>query len=252
MTKRLTGKRIWITGASSGFGSATATLLASEGAEVILSARRADRIEALAQEIRKTGATAHVKPLDVTDRAAAEQVGKELEELGGVHVLINNAGVMPLSPLLEGRVDEWDQTIDVNIKGLLYTTHAVLAGMARRKDGHIVNIGSVASQFSFAGGAVYSGTKFAVRGITDGLRREALNYGVRVTVIEPGAAATELTDGIKDEGMRKAVTAPGSFYAPDAKILQDVDVAQAILYVVTQPLHVNIGELMLRPTIQEF
>jgi NADP-dependent 3-hydroxy acid dehydrogenase YdfG len=250
--KLLEGKRAWITGASSGLGAATAQLLAGEGAEVVLSARREQRIADLANEIRNSGGSALVEPLDVTDRAAAERIGQKLAKLGGVNILVNNAGLMPLSPLLEGRVDEWDQMIDINIKGLLYTTHAVLADMARRKDGHIINIGSIASQYAFAGGAVYSGTKFAVRGITDGLRREAIAYGVRVTTIEPGAVATELVDGIHYEGAKKAVTAEGSFYAPGAAILQDIDIANAILYAVTQPSHVNIGELMLRPTIQEF
>lgn len=250
--KQLQGKRVWITGASSGIGSATAKLFAEHGAEVVLSARRTERIVALANEISKAGGICHAKPLDVTDRAAAERIGQELEELGGVDVLVNNAGIMPLSPMLEGRVDEWDQMIDINVRGLLYTTHAVLSSMAKRKRGDIVNIGSVASQYAFPGGAVYSGTKFAVRGITDGLRREACHYGVRVTTVEPGAVATELADSIHHEAMRNAAKAEGGWYGPDAKTLQDIDVAQAILYVITQPAHVNIGELLLRPSTQEF
>ena len=159
---------------------------------------------------------------------------------------------MPLSPLLEDRVDEWDQMIDVNIKGVLFAIRAVLPDMARRRDGHIVNVGSVAGRFAFAGGAVYRGTKFAVRAISDGLRREALAYGVRVTEIEPGAVATELVGTIRHEGTRQAVTAEGGFYPPGATILRDVDVANAILYAVGQPAHVNVSELMIRPTIQAF
>ena len=250
--KELEGKRVWITGASSGIGAATARLLAAEGAEVILSARREVRIVEVAEEIASSGGKALVRPLDVTDRNAAEAIGRQLADAGGVHILINNAGVMPLAPMLEGRVEEWERMIDINIKGLLYTTHAVFPDMARRRDGHIVNIGSVASQFAFAGGAVYSGTKFAVRGFTDGLRREALGFGVRVTAIAPGAVATELVDTIQHEETRQAVMGTGSFYAPEAAILQDVDVARSILYAVTQPSHVNIGEILLRPTSQEF
>jgi NADP-dependent 3-hydroxy acid dehydrogenase YdfG len=124
--------------------------------------------------------------------------------------------------------------------------------MARRRDGHIVNVSSLAGRFAFAGGAVYSGTKFAVRAISDGLRREALAYGVRVTDIEPGAVATELVQTIRHEGTRQAVTGEGSFYAPGAKILEHVAVANAILYAVTQPTHVNVSEMLIRPTIQAF
>ena len=142
------------------------------------------------------------------------RIGRELAESGGVQILVNNAGVMPLSPLLEDRVDEWEQMIDVNIKGVLFAIRAVLPDMARRRDGHIVNVGSVAGRFAFAGGAVYSGTKFAVRAISDGLRREALAYGVRVTEIEPGAVATELVGTIRHEGTRQAVTAEGGLYPP--------------------------------------
>ena len=131
----------------------------------------------------------------MTDRFSAARIGEELEALGGVDVLVNNAGIMPLAPMLGCRIDEWDKMIDINIKGLLYTIHAVLPGMSERRRGHIVNVSSVAAKFAFAGGAVYSGTKFAVRGITDGLRREALHYGVHVSSVEPGAVATEILDG---------------------------------------------------------
>ena len=210
----LRGKRAWITGASSGIGRATARALSGVGAEVVLSARRVEQIQALAREISSEGGSAVVKPLDVTDKAASERIGRELAESGGVQILVNNAGVMPLSPLLEDRVDEWEQMIDVNIKGVLFAIRAVLPDMARRRDGHIVNVGSVAGRFAFAGGAVYSGTKFAVRAISDGLRREALAYGVRVTEIEPGAVATELVGTIRHEGTRQAVTAEGGLYPP--------------------------------------
>jgi NADP-dependent 3-hydroxy acid dehydrogenase YdfG len=167
-------------------------------------------------------------------------------------VLVNDAGIMPLAPMLACRIDEWDKMIDINIKGLLYSIHAVLPGMSERRRGHIVNVSSVAAKFAFAGGAVYSGTKFAVRGITDGLRREALHYGVHVSSVEPGAVATEVPDGKTYEETRSAVKVEGSFSTSDEKRLQNVDVAQAILYVITQPDHVTIGELLLRPAAQEF
>lgn len=243
--------RAWITGASSGIGAATAKILAQNGAKVVLSARRTEQLEQLSQEIERAGGQAMIKPLDVTNREAVAQLGEELETMGGVDILINNAGLMPLAPMLEGRVDEWEQMIDVNLKGLLYTIHAVLPGMAKRKHGHIVNLGSVAGRFAFKGGAVYCGTKFAVRAISDSLRQEAIEYGVRVTDIEPGAVATELTDSIKHEATKEAVTGKGGFYAPGADILQAEDIANAILYVVSQPEHVNIGELLIRPRIQE-
>lgn len=246
----LSGKRAWITGASSGIGAATAKALAENGAEVILSARREDRLRDLAQEINEAGGDAIIKSVDVADRKAMGELGGELEEIGGVDILINNAGLMPLSLLLEGRVDEWDQTIDVNIKGLLYAIHAVLPGMATRRSGHIVNIGSVGGRFTFKGGAVYSGTKFAVRAISDALHREAIEYGIRVTDIEPGAVATELPDSIKHEATKKLVIE--AFYSPDAEVLRAEDIANAIVYVVSQPGHVNVSELLIRPKTQEF
>src|SRR4051812_886557 len=231
----LTNKRAWVTGASSGIGAATARALAANGAEVVLSACREDRLKELLQEIHQSGGKAVIKTADVANRQSMEKLGGELEKMGGVQILINNAGLMPLSPLVEGRVDEWERMIDVNIKGVLYAIRAVLPGMAQRKSGHVVNIGSVAGRFTNKGGAGYSATKFAVRAISDGLRREATGYGVRVTDIEPGAVATELTDSIKYEPLKKAFTGEGGFYAPDAKILQAEDIANAILYAVTQP-----------------
>lgn len=247
----LSEQRAWITGASSGIGAAAARLLASHGAEVILSARRDEQLRDLASEIENADGKAVVRPLDVTDRAAVARLGEQLGNEGGVDILINNAGLMPLAPLLEGRVDEWERTIDVNLKGLLFVIHAVLPGMTHRKRGHIVNIGSVAGRFAFPGAAVYCGTKFAVRAISDSLRREMIQYGVRVTDIEPGAVATELKDSIGHAATREAATGKGGLYDPDAEILRAEDIANAILYAVTQPAHVNVSELLIRPAIQE-
>ncbi|MCW8193658.1 SDR family oxidoreductase [Proteobacteria bacterium 005FR1] len=245
----LQGLRAWITGASSGIGEATAKLLAEQGAEVIVSARRKERLSELAKQIGESKVV--VKPVNVTDRAAMEALGSELESLGGIDILVNNAGIMPLAPMLEGRVDEWEQMIDVNLKGLLYAIRAVLPGMASRKRGHILNLGSVAGRVTFPGSAVYCGTKFGVRAISDALRKEALHYGVRVTDIEPGAVATELHESIGHQGSREAVTGEGGFYAPGADILQPQDIAQAILYAVSQPKRVAVNEVLVRPFIQE-
>ena len=247
----LQSQRAWITGASSGIGAATAKLLSAEGAYLILSARRQDRLESLKREIEENGGKAEILPLDVTDRSAVFTAGEKLEKEGGVDILINNAGIMPLSPMAKGRVDDWDRTIDVNIKGLLYTTHAVLSGMIQRKKGHIVNLGSVASRVAIPTGAVYCGTKFAVAAISEALRKEVLQYGIRVTIIEPGAVATELANSITDEEVRKMVTSQQGFYAPHLEILTSEDIARAILYCVSQPPRVNVCELLVRPQIQE-
>ncbi|UFP92942.1 SDR family oxidoreductase [Gloeobacter morelensis] len=245
-------KRAWITGASSGIGAATALTLAERGAEVVLSARRLDRLESLAAKIRQTGGKAMVRELNVADRAAVQTLGRELEGSGGVDILVNNAGLMPLSPLLKGRVDEWDAIVDINIKGLLYVTHAVLPGMIARRHGHIVNIGSVAGQLTFPGGAVYCASKFAVRAISDALRKEVLSYDIRVTDIQPGAVDTELINSVKDPEIKQALTSEGSFFGPDARMLQAQDIANAILYALSQPLRMNVCELLVRPLSQEF
>ncbi|MGE5296649.1 MAG: SDR family oxidoreductase [Solirubrobacterales bacterium] len=252
MEKPLAGKRAWVTGASSGIGEATARALARAGADVILSARREDRLKTLAQEIQHAGARATIKPVDVADRKAMEKLGRELEAMGGVDILINNAGLMPLSPLAEGRVDEWDRMIDVNIKGVLYAIHAVLGTMKSRKSGHIVNVSSVAGRVTSKDAAVYDATKFAVRAISDALRKEATEYGVRVTDIQPGAVATELGDSIKYEPIQQAMRERTGFFAQIDKFLQADDIANAILYAVTQPDYVDVCEIMVRPQTQEF
>ncbi len=247
----LSGRRAWVTGASSGIGTATALALSGAGADVVISARRSEKLDQLAHRIQTAGGKAIIKPLDVADRSAVRRTGSELEQMGGIDILINNAGLMPLAPIIEGRVDEWEQTIDVNVKGVLFCINAAFPGMAKRRRGHIVNIGSVAGRIAFKGGAVYCGTKFAVRAISDSLRKEALEFGVRVTDVEPGAVATELTESIKHEATRKAVTGEGGFYAPEANILTAEDIANAILYAVTQPDHVTVCELLIRPQSQE-
>jgi len=247
--KQLSGKRVWITGASSGIGEATARLLAGEGAELVISARRAEKLDALAANLREHGTKVTVAPVDVSDRAAMEAVGEQLAELGGVDILINNAGTMPISPIINGRVDEWDRMIDVNIKGVLYAINAVYSGMAERKNGHIVNISSIAARQTYQSAGVYGGTKHAVRAISDTLRKEAIRFNVRVTDIQPGSVATELPDSIGHEKIRSAVKE--NMYGEDAPILQPEDIANGILYAISQPEYVDVSELLIRPVIQE-
>ncbi|MBY4677161.1 SDR family oxidoreductase [Marinobacterium arenosum] len=246
---KLKGKRVWITGASSGIGEAAARLLASEGAELVISARREDKLQALSEVLIAEGHQVHVAPVDVSDRQAMEAVGARLAELGGIDILINNAGTMPISPIINGRVDEWERMIDVNIKGVLYAINAVYPGMAERKDGHIVNISSVAARLTYQSAGVYGGTKHAVRAISDTLRKEAIRFGVRVTDIQPGSVDTELPDSIGHDKIRAAVK--DNMYAEDSPILKPADIANAILYAVSQPPYVDVSELLIRPLIQE-
>lgn len=245
----LKGKKVWITGASSGIGEATARRLAIEGVSLVLSARREGRLASLAVELRLLGVTVSVEPVDVSDRAGMAVVGEKLAAAGGIDILINNAGTMPISPILAGRVDEWEQMIDVNIKGVLYAIHAVYPGMAERKQGHIVNISSIAARQTYPSAGVYAGTKHAVRAISDTLRKEAIRYGVRVTDIQPGAVATELPDSIQHEKIRDAVKA--NMYAEGSAILKPEDIANAIYYAITQPDYIDVSELHIRPVIQE-
>lgn len=249
MTQVLQGKTAWITGASSGIGAATARRLATAGMNLVLSARRLDRLEALAAELKTIGIQVTLAPVDVSDRAAMAAVGERIAAEGGVDLLVNNAGIMPISPILSGRVDEWEQMIDVNIKGVLYAIHAVYSGMVERKQGHIVNISSVASRVTFQSAGVYAGTKHAVRAISDTLRKEAIRYGVRVTDIQPGSVATELPDSIKHDKIRNAVKA--NLYADPSLLLQPEDIAEAIFYAVSQPAHVDVSELLIRPQSME-
>ncbi len=246
---KLLGKTAWITGASSGIGQATARLLAGEGADLVISARRDDRLQQLADEIRPLGRKVTVATADVSDRQAMQAVGELITSLGGVDILINNAGTMPISPIINGRVDEWEQMIDTNIKGVLYAIHGVYPGMAERKQGHIVNISSVAARLTYPSAGVYAGTKHAVRAISDTLRKEAIRYGVRVTDIQPGAVDTELPDSIVHDKIRAAVKE--NMYAEGMSNLQPEDIANAILYALTQPPHVDVSELLIRPLVQE-
>lgn len=246
---KLSGKTAWVTGASSGIGRATARLLAAEGADLVISARREDRLQQLAEEITALGRKVTIATVDVSDREGMQAVAEMIASLGGVDILINNAGTMPISPIINGRVDEWEQMIDTNIKGVLYAIHGVYPGMAERKQGHIVNISSVAARLTYPSAGVYAGTKHAVRAISDTLRKEAIRYGVRVTDIQPGAVDTELPDSIVHEKIRAAVK--DNMYGEDMLNLTPEDIANAILYALTQPAHVDVSELLIRPLVQE-
>ncbi|MCW5313225.1 SDR family NAD(P)-dependent oxidoreductase [Nostoc sp. KVJ3] len=238
-------KVVIITGASSGLGEATAKRLAASGAKLMLAARREDRLKDLVAEIAKLGGTATYRVTDVVDRSQVEALAKEtLSTYSRIDVLINNADLMPLSPLDQVKVEEWDRMIDVNIKGVLYGIAAVLPIMRQQKSGHIINLSSVAGHKVFPGSAIYCATKYAVRAISEGLRLES-NGEIRSTNISPGAVATELTTTITDKDTAAGID---QLYA----IAIDADaIARAIAYAIEQPDDVDVNEMIIRPTRQE-
>jgi NADP-dependent 3-hydroxy acid dehydrogenase YdfG len=245
MTEDIAGKVVIITGASSGLGEATARHLAAQGAHVTLGARRKDRLEALASEIRNGGGKAEVFVTDVSRREDVEALVKgTVGTFGRVDVLINNAGIMLLSLLDKRKVDEWDRMIDVNIKGVLYGIAAVLPVFQNQGSGHFINVSSVAGHKTSRSTAVYSATKFAVRALSEGLRQEVGPH-IRTTIISPGAVATELPNNISDPDVIERID---NLY----KIAIPADaVARAIAYAISEPADVDINEIVLRPTAQE-
>ena len=247
MGNNIEGKVVVITGASSGLGEATARMLSAQGAVVVLGARRVDRIEALAKELSDAGGKALALRTDVTRAADVQRlVDAAVEKFGRVDVLVNNAGLMPSSPLERLKIDDWDRMIDVNIKGVLYGIAAALPHMKAQKGGHIVNVSSVAGHKVRAGTAVYSATKHAVRVLTEGLRQEVKPYDIRTTIVSPGAVATELPDSITESDVQAGVKA---FY----EIAIPVDsFARAVVYALSQPDDVDINEILFRPTKQEY
>lgn len=242
-------KVIIITGASSGIGEVSAKMLAQQGAKVVLAARRTDRLERIVADIQAAGGEAVAVAMDVTKQADVQAVAdKALATFGRIDVIINNAGIMPLSPMAKLKVDEWDKMIDVNVKGVLYGVAAVLPTMQAQKSGQIINISSVAGVKVFAGlGTVYSGTKFAVRAISEGLRMELANDNIRITTLCPGAVESELKLGSSDPESAAGVQA---FY--EANEIPTDSVARAIIYAIEQPADVAINEIVIRPTKQEF
>jgi NADP-dependent 3-hydroxy acid dehydrogenase YdfG len=252
MTTPLDGTVALITGASSGIGEATARALAAQGAKVAVAARRLERLERLASEIGGEGHTALAIQSDITDQEQAiAAVDRTVDELGRLDIVVNNAGQMLLGPIEEAPTEEWDRMIDLNLKGLINTTHAALphllaaAGDSARGCADVVNISSVAGRIARSGSGVYNLTKHGVGAFSESFRQEFAERKVRSTIIEPGAVDTELTDHIRD-GVREQVRDRFT----DIKTLEAVDVADAIAYAVTRPWHVSLNEVLIRPTQQ--
>ena len=246
MSGGIDNKVVVITGASSGLGEATARHLAAQGAIVVLGARRADRIEALAEELTAAGHTARAVPTDVTDRDKVRRlVDTAVEEFGRVDVMLNNAGLMPLAPLERLKLDEWDQMIDVNIKGVLYGVAAALPHMKEQRSGHIINVSSVYGHVVDPGATVYCATKFAVRALSEGLRREVKPFNIRTTVISPGAVSTELLEHIGEKDIQAETKEFVSKIAVGADTF-----ARMVAFAVNEPDDVDVNEILFRPTAQ--
>ncbi len=248
VSNNIEGRVVVITGASSGLGEAAARNLSASGATIVLGARRVDRLNKLASEVTAAGGNALAMATDVTQYDQVQRlVDAAVRDYGRIDVMINNAGLMPQSPLDRRRIDEWDRMIDVNIKGVLYGIAAALPYMKEQKSGHFINVSSVAGHKVRPGGVVYSATKHAVRVISEGLRQEVKPYNIRTTIISPGAIDTEL---------------PGSVTEPDVaerirKMYEEIAIpadsfARVVAFAIAQPEHVDINEILYRPTRQEY
>lgn len=247
MSNNISGKVVVITGASSGLGEAAARLLADRGASVVLGARRADRLQALADELSRSGGKALAVATDVTDLEQVRGlVDAAVQTFGRIDVIINNAGLMPHSLLERLKVDDWNRMIDVNLKGVLYGIAAALPYMKEQKAGHIINVSSVAGHKVRPGSVVYAATKHAVRILSEGLRQEVKPYNIRTTVISPGAVATELPDSITEPDVAENIR---SFY--QAYAIPADSFARAVAFAMSQPEEVDINEILYRPTAQE-
>jgi clavulanate-9-aldehyde reducatase len=245
MAGPLEGRVAAVTGASSGIGAATARALSSAGASVALGARRADRLEAIAESIE---GPVLVREVDVSDEEQARGfIQAANDELGGLHILVNNAGVMLLGPVTDADTDDWRQMISVNLLGLLYCTHAALPLIAGSGGGDVVNLSSTAGRRADAGAAVYNMTKFGVHAFSEALRQEALHQGIRVTTVAPGFVETELQGHNANPVVRRSLEAARERIG---EVLQADDIAEAILHAVTRPPHVCVNEVLVRPTGQ--
>ncbi|MDR3496546.1 MAG: SDR family oxidoreductase [Ancalomicrobiaceae bacterium] len=245
MTDGISGKSIVITGASSGLGAAAARHLARAGAKVVLGARRIDRLEALARELALPQGA--VRATDVTSADDVKAlVDAAIALYGRIDVIINNAGLMPHSPLERGKVADWDRMIDVNIKGVLYGIAAVLPHMTAQKSGHIINVSSVAGHKVRPGATVYAATKHAVRVISEGLRQEVKPYNIRTTIVSPGMVATELPDSITEPDVAERTR-----HAYEHAISPE-SFARAVAYAIAEPDDVDVNEIVFRPTMQDF
>lgn len=253
MAERLDGTVALITGASSGIGEATALALAAQGAAVALAARRKERLEHLAKDITGKGGRAIVIETDVIDKTQAQAaVERTVAELGRLDTLVNNAGVMLLGPIENAPLDEWDQMVHLNVLGLLYTAHAALPHLLKaaedspRRVADLVNVSSVAGRVARNGSGVYNTTKFGVVAFSESLRQEVTRRHVRVSVIEPGAVATELVSHMREEVRERSMQRFAG-----VERMQAEDIADAIQYIVTRPRRVAINEVLIRPTEQE-
>ena len=246
MNQQNAGKVVVITGASSGLGEAAARRLAAEGARLVLGARRIERLQALADAL--SPAAVSVLQTDVTDAAQIQRlVDHAVETHGALDVIVNNAGLMPHSPLERGKIDDWDRMIDVNVKGVLYGIAAALPHMKAQGSGHIINVSSVAGHKVRPGSAVYAATKAAVRMISEGLRQEVKPYNIRTTVISPGAVESELPDSLTEPDFSQAVH---EFYEKFA--IPAESFANMLAFAMSQPPDVDVNEILFRPTSQEF
>ncbi|OBZ07771.1 SDR family oxidoreductase [Bacillus sp. FJAT-26390] len=242
----IAGKVVAITGASSGIGEATARLLAQKGARIVIGARRTDKLESLAAEIRSEGGLVELQSLDVTDRNQMEAfIQLANKTYGQIDVVINNAGVMPLSPIEALKVEEWDRMIDVNIRGVLHGIAAGLPIMRKQGFGQFINMASIGAYTVSPTAAVYCATKFAVRAITEGLRQE-VGGDIRVTLVSPGVTESELAESISDEEARQVMNDFRRVSIPAAAI------ARAIVYAIEQPADVDVSEMIVRPTASLF
>ena len=244
----LDGDVALVTGASSGIGRAIAKRLADAGASVAIAARRTDRLESLAEDIEADGGTALPVTADVTETDDVERMLETTRaELGGLDVLVNNAGVMLLAPVVSADLADLEQMLEVNLQGLMAATRLALPEMLEQDSGHIVNISSVAGRRVSETSAGYSATKFGVNAFSEGLRKETADSGVRVTVVEPGAVDTELGSHVPDEAVRERLAE----MFEEMTVLQPEDIAAAVHYAVTQPPRVSVNELLVRPTEQQ-
>ena len=238
-------KVVIITGASSGIGEATSKLLSEKNFKLVLAARRIEKLQKIADSLNNRNDVLTIQT-DVTDKIQVQNlIDTTVEKFGRVDALVNNAGIMPLSYLEEGRTEDWENMVDVNIKGVLYGINSVLPYMIEQMNGHIINVSSVAGRQVFPTATVYCGTKFAVNAITEGMRQElSKKYNIKVTAIEPGATETELQSHIPNEEIKSKF----EVRTKTSKILESVDIANAIHFALTQPDHVNVTEIMVHPT----
>lgn len=246
VSTNIEGKVVVITGASSGLGEATARMLSAQGASIVLGARRVERIQAIADDLTHSGGKALAIPTDVTDPDQVQRlVDAAVQNFGRIDVMINNAGLMPHSPLERLKIDDWDRMIDVNIKGVLYGIAAALPYMKQQKSGHFINVSSVAGHKVRAGGVVYAATKHAVRVLSEGLRMEVKPYNIRTTVISPGAVDTELPNSVTEPDIAENIRKGYEHAIPPESF------ARAVIFAMDQPEDMDVNEILFRPTHQE-